>query len=128
MARPPGASPLSHAPARPQGPYADGPHPVGDATVSTVDEQAPRSGAVDGIAGLLAAASLVLSALGAGFGILLEIEAHPARVIPVAVVLAIVAGRMSPRHERLARLAVFVAMFAFVVGMTLAVTTENSLV
>ncbi len=98
--------------------------------MSTLGEQAPapRSGAVDGIAGLLAAASLVLSALGAGFGILLELEAHPARVIPVAVVLAIVAGRMSSRHERLARIAIFAAMVAFVVGMTIAVTTENSLV
>ena len=49
-------------------------------------------------------------------------------MIPVAVVLAIVAGRMSARHERLARFAIFAAMVAWVVGMTLAVTTENSLV
>ena len=96
--------------------------------MSALDEQAERSGAVDAIAGLLAAASLVLSALGAGGGILLERDAHPARVIPVAVVLAIISGRMSARHERLARFAIFAAMVAFVVGMSLAVTTENPLV
>jgi hypothetical protein len=32
------------------------------------------------------------------------------------------------RHERLARFAIFAAMVAFVVGMSLAVTTENPLV
>jgi hypothetical protein len=96
--------------------------------VSTLDEGARRSGAVDAVAGLLAAASIVLSAIGTGAGILLELEASPARVIPVAVVLAIVAGRMSPQHNRLARAAVFVAMVAFPLGMTLAVLTENPLV
>ena len=96
--------------------------------MSALEEQAPRSGAVDGIAGLLAVASMVFSALGSGAGLLLEREAHPARVIPVAVVLAIVAGRMSARHERLARFALFVAVVAWVLGMTLAVTTENPLV
>jgi hypothetical protein len=97
--------------------------------VSTLDDRAdPGSGAVDGIAGLLAVASIVLSALGAGAGILLELEAHPARVIPVAVILAIVSARMSARHERLAKSALYIAMVAWVVGMTLAVTTENPLV
>jgi hypothetical protein len=43
-------------------------------------------------------------------------------------VLAIISGRMSARHERLARFAIFAAMVAFVVGMSLAVTTENPLV
>jgi mannose/fructose/N-acetylgalactosamine-specific phosphotransferase system component IIC len=87
-----------------------------------------RGGAGDALAGLLAGASLVLSALGMGAGLLLEIDAHPARVIPAAVVLAIVSGRMSARHERLARFAIFFAMVAFPVGMTLAVLTENRLV
>jgi hypothetical protein len=96
--------------------------------MSTVDQAERRSGAGDAIAGLLAGASLVLSSLGAGAGILLEVDAHPVRIIPVAVVLAIVSGRMSARHERLARFAIFFAMIAFPVGMTLAVLTENSLV
>jgi hypothetical protein len=96
--------------------------------VSTIDDAEPRSSGIDAIAGLLAAASIVMSALGAGAGILLELEAHPARIIPAAVVLAIVAGRMSARHARLARAALFVAMIAFPIGMTLAVLTENPLV
>ena len=96
--------------------------------MSVVEQPSERTGSVDAIAGLLAAASIVLSALGAGVGLLLEIEAHPARVIPVAVVLAIVAGRMSARHERLSRVALFIAMVAWVVGMSLAVITENPLV
>jgi predicted nucleic acid-binding protein len=95
--------------------------------VSTLDQPASRHTSVDTIAGLLAMASIVLSALGAGLGILLEVEAHPARTIPVAVVLAIVAGRMSSRHERLTRAAVWIAAVAWVVGMTLAVLTENAL-
>ena len=96
--------------------------------MSSLDQASPRSGTVDAVAGLLAAASIVMSALGAGAGLLLELEAHPVRIIPAAVVLAIVAGRMSARHERLARAAIFVAMIAFPVGMTLAVLTENPLV
>ena len=96
--------------------------------MSAFEEATPRPGAVDAVAGLLAAASIVLSALGAGLGFLLEVEAHPVRVIPIAVVLAIVAGRMSARHERLARAALFTAMVAWVVGMTLVVITDNSLV
>jgi hypothetical protein len=96
--------------------------------VSAIGQERPRSGAVDAVAGLLAAASLVLSALGAGAGILLELDANPARIIPAAVVLAIVSGRMSASHARLARIAIFAAMVAFPVGMTLAVLTENPLV
>ncbi len=96
--------------------------------MSALEAQQPRSGAVGTIAGLLAMMSIVLSALGAGLGFILEIEAHPVRTIPVAVVLAIVAGRMSDRHQGLARFAVFFAMAAWVVGMALAVITENALV
>jgi hypothetical protein len=96
--------------------------------LSTLEQPAERQGAVDAVAGLLAAASIFLSAIGAGAGILLEIEAHPARVIPVALVLAIVAGRMSERHARLARAALFISMIAWVLGMSLAVITDNTLV
>lgn len=96
--------------------------------MSAVDATPERHTAADSIAGLLATASVVLSALGAGGGILLEIEATPARTIPVAVVLAIVAGRMSRRHSGLSVAAVWIASIAWVVGMTLAVLTENPLV
>ena len=96
--------------------------------MSTLDHEESRSGSVDALAGLLAGASLALSAIGAGAGLLLEIEAHPARVIPAAVVLAIISARMSSRHERLALVAIFTSMVAFVVGMTLVVLTGNTLV
>ena len=96
--------------------------------MSALEAQPPRSSAVGTIAGLLATMSIVLSSLGAGLGFILELEAHPVRTIPVAVVLAIVAGRMSDRHQALSRFAVFFAMAAWVVGMTLAVLTENPLV
>jgi hypothetical protein len=96
--------------------------------VSTLEAVPERQTAADTVAGLLATASIVLSALGTGAGILLELEATPARTIPVAVVLAIVAGRMSARHSRLSAAAIWVASIAWVVGMTLAVLTENPLV
>ena len=44
------------------------------------------------------------------------------------MVLAIVAGRMSARQDRLARVAIGIAMVAWVLGMSLAVITENPLV
>ena len=96
--------------------------------MSALEAQHPRSTSVCMIAGLLAMMSIVLSAIGAGLGFLLEVEPHPVRTIPVAVVLAIVAGRMSDRHQDLSRFALFFAMAAWVVGMTLAVLTEQALV
>jgi hypothetical protein len=83
--------------------------------------------AADVVAGLLAVASIVLSAIAAGLGLLLEVESRPARLVPVAIVLALVASRMTSRYERLALAAVFVAMGAWIVGMTLAAVTENPL-
>jgi hypothetical protein len=96
--------------------------------VSTLEEQRESFTAVEAISGLLAMASIVLSAIGAGLGLLLELEAHPARVIPVALVLALVAARMSDRFRGLALAAVVCAMVAWVVGMTLAVITESPLI
>jgi len=96
--------------------------------VSTLESRSePRQTAADVVGGLLAMASLVLSAIASGLGLLLEVEARPSRLAPVAIVLALVAGRMTTRYERLALAAVFVAMAAWVVGMTLAVVTENPL-
>ena len=53
--------------------------------MSAFEAQHPRSTAVGTIAGLLAMMSVVLSAIGAGLGFLLEVEPHPVRTIPVAV-------------------------------------------
>lgn len=78
-----------------------------------------RYTAVDVVAGLLAACSLALSAVA--------LADTPAILAPAAAVLAIVAARMSTRFERLAHAAMLASVIAFILGMTLAVITENAL-
>ena len=96
--------------------------------MSAVDEsQAERSSAADTIAGLLAVASVVLSGIAMGFGLLLQLEAKPARLVPVAILLALVAARMSDRAQSLALKAALFGAFAWVVGMTVAVVTDGPL-
>ena len=60
-----------------------------------------RLPAADVIGGLLAVSSIVLSGIAMGFGLLLQLDAHPARLAPVAIV-ALVAARMSARFQSLA--------------------------
>ena len=86
-----------------------------------------RSSATDTIAGLLAVASIVLSGIAMGLGLLLQLDARPARVAPVAILLALVAARMSERFQSLALKAALFAAFAWVVGMTVAVVTDGPL-
>lgn len=81
----------------------------------------------DVVAGLLAGASIVLSAIGMGGGLLLEVGGHPGKVIPIAALLAIVAGLMSKRFQSMAFKAVVFASIAWVVGMTIAVITDAPL-
>lgn len=96
--------------------------------MSAVDETpAERSTARDTIAGLLAVASIVLSGIAMGFGLLLQLDSRPARLAPVAIVLALVAARMSERFQSLALKAVLFAAFAWVVGMTVAIVTDGPL-
>ena len=45
-----------------------------------------RPSVTDTIAGLLAVGSIVLSGIAMGLGLLLQLDAHPARVSPVALV------------------------------------------
>ena len=90
-------------------------------------ETRERSGAADTVAGLLAVASIVLSGIAMGFGLLLQLDAHPARLAPVAILLALVAARMSARYQTLALRAALFAAFAWVIGMTVAVITEGPL-
>jgi hypothetical protein len=97
------------------------------AQMSTVDQQSARASATDVIAGLLAAASVVLSAIGMGAGLLLQLDGHPGRLIPVAAVLAIIAGVMSARFQSLALKALMFAGLAWIIGMTVAVLTEAPL-
>ena len=73
--------------------------------------------ATDAVAGILAALSIFASALGLVY--------RPARLLPFAVLLALVAGRMSARNDRLVLLAVVAAVVCWTVGMTIAIVTEN---
>ena len=93
-------------------------------------EETPRdrSAAADVVAGLLAAASIVLSAIAMGVGLLLQLDAHPARVAPVAIVLALVAARMSARYQSLALKAALFGALAWVVGLTIVVVTDGQLI
>lgn len=96
--------------------------------MSAVDEtRSDRASAADTIGGLLAVASVVLSGIAMGFGLLLQLDAHPARLAPVAIVLALVAARMSPRFQSLALKAALFGAFAWVIGMTVAVVTDGPL-
>ena len=82
----------------------------------------------DVIAGLMSAGSILLSFIAAGFGLILQVEPRPARLAPAAIVLALVAGRMSVRQQRLALAAAVAGMFGWVVGLTLAVITHHPLI
>lgn len=95
--------------------------------MSTAESGADRSHAVDTVAGLLVAASIILSGIAMGFGLLLQVQAHPARTAPVAIIVALVAARMSSRHQSFALKAVLFGGFAWVIGMTVAVITDGPL-
>lgn len=96
--------------------------------MSSVDEaHGDRTTAADTIAGLLAVGSIVLSGIAMGFGLLLQLDAHPARLAPVAIVVALVAARMSARYQSLALKAALFGAFAWVVGMVVAIVTDGPL-
>ena len=96
--------------------------------MSSLDEpHRDRSPATDTVAGLLAVASIVLSGIVMGFGLLLQLDARPARLAPVAILLALVAARMSERAQSLALKAALFAAFAWIVGMTVAIVTDGPL-
>lgn len=96
--------------------------------MTVVDEpRRERSSAADTIAGLLGVASVVLSGIAMGFGLLLQLDAYPGRIAPVAIIAALVAARMSARYQALALKAALFGAFAWVVGMTVAVVTDSPL-
>ena len=96
--------------------------------VSSLDQpRDDRSTAVDTVAGLLAVGSIVLSAIAMGFGLLLQLHAHPARLVPVAIIAALVSARMSERYQSLALKAALFGAVAWVVGMVVAIVTDGPL-
>ena len=52
---------------------------------------------------------------------------RPVRIIPFAIIIALIAARMSARQQRLAGIAVAFGVVCWTVGMTIAVVTENPL-
>ena len=73
----------------------------------------------DTVAGFLCAFSLALSAIA--------LVRHPGLLAPAAILVALVAARMSAAHRTLAAWAVAASALAFVLGMLAAVVTDNSL-
>lgn len=78
-----------------------------------------RDGAAEAVAGFMAAAAIFVSLVG--------VVHRPARVIPAAALVALVAAGIGGRHQRLAAFAIAVAAVAFVLGMTVAVATGRPL-
>ncbi len=78
-----------------------------------------RWSATDTVAGLLASLSIFASCLGMIY--------RPVRIIPVAILVALIASRMSERQQRLAGIAVAAGVICWTVGMTIAVITKKPL-
>jgi len=88
--------------------------------VSAVERSGSRpSEAREAVAGFLAAAALFASVVG--------VVDRPARVVPVALVLLLVAAVMTERHTRLVLWGLWIAMAAWMLGMTIAVVAERPL-
>jgi ABC-type Mn2+/Zn2+ transport system permease subunit len=83
--------------------------------VSAVPE--PRR--ADLIAGFLCAFSLAIAAVA--------IARTPGLLAPVAILIALVAARMSDAHRKLAAWAVGLSTAAFLVGMVVAISTDAPL-
>ena len=79
----------------------------------------PEHGRADTIAGYLCAFSLALAGI--------SIARTPGLLAPVAILIALVAARMSVAHRRLAAWTVAAATTAFFVGMVVAISTDNRL-
>jgi hypothetical protein len=69
------------------------------------------------VAGFLSVISIAGSIIGLVW--------YPLRFSPFAVLLALIAVAMSPKNSRLPLAAVAVGAICFVVGMTIAVATDN---
>jgi hypothetical protein len=85
--------------------------------VSVSPVQRPRT--AETVAGLLATLALFVAVIG--------VVHRPVRVIPAAIVVALVAATIGGRHARLAGIAVAVGAAAFVVGLGFASATGRPL-
>ena len=71
------------------------------------------------VAGFLATAAIFLSAVGLAY--------RPLRLVPFAILLALLAAAIGGRHARLATWAVYTCAACFVLGMVFAVITSHPL-
>lgn len=78
-----------------------------------------RARPAETVGGFLAAASIFVSLTGIAY--------RPLRLIPLAIVLALIAAGIGGRATRLATWAVVIGAIAFAVGMAAAVITSNPL-
>jgi hypothetical protein len=76
-----------------------------------------RERPADAVAGLLASLSIFASLIGLAY--------RPARLIPGALLLALLAAAMGGRHQRLAAFAVGIGGACFVIGRATAVITDH---
>lgn len=83
-----------------------------------MNEALPHRSA-DTVAGFLCAFSLALSGIA--------VVRQPGLLAPAAILVALVAARMSEAHRRLAAVAVAASGIAFVLGMVVAVLTDSRL-
>ena len=79
--------------------------------------QSASSGTAETLASFLAAVSVFASCIGVAY--------RPARVIPFALLLALLAAGIGGRAARLAAWAIAVGGVCFIVGMAVAVVTDN---
>ena len=78
-----------------------------------------RWSTADTVAGFLATLSIFASAIGLVW--------RPVRIVPIAILIALVAARMSARNQRIAFYAVIAGVICWTAGMTIAVVTKNPL-
>jgi hypothetical protein len=78
-----------------------------------------RTRPAETVAGFLAAAAIFVSLTGIAY--------RPLRLIPIAIVLALIATGIGGRATRIATWAVAICAFSFVAGMAAAVITSNPL-
>ena len=80
---------------------------------------ANRWSTADTVAGFLATLSIFASALGLIW--------RPLRLVPFAILIALIAARMSARNQQIAFYAVIAGVICWTAGMTIAVVTKNPL-
>jgi hypothetical protein len=78
-----------------------------------------RERPADVVAGLLASLAIFASLVGIAY--------RPVRLIPAALLLALLAASLSGRHLRLASFAIGIGGACFVIGMAAAVITDHPL-